>query len=382
MPYQITRLTLTDFRNYESLRLAPARPLVALAGPNGAGKTNILEAVSLLTPGRGLRGVTFDALARISGAGSWGVSADAETPDGELQLGTAWSAPDNEDDSNTTRAVMRDGILQKSAGALTGLLRMLWLTPAMDRLFAGAPGDRRRFLDRSVALFDPEHGTRVNAYEKLMRERNLLLQQPGFDRTWAGSLETQMAEKGVAISAARLECATTLGHFLAEPEAAGPFPWGTLMIEGDAEALVASRPSLQAEDAYRQLLAESRNADRAAGRTLVGPHRSDLAVTHGPKNMPASSCSTGEQKALLIGLILAQARAAKSLHGAAPILLLDEIAAHLDKSRRVALFELLTALKSQVFMTGTEAELFDGAGPAAVVYQVDNGHLTESPGTI
>jgi DNA replication and repair protein RecF len=376
--YQITRLTLTDFRNYESLRLQPAKPLVALAGPNGAGKTNILEAISLLMPGRGLRGVEFAELARRSGAGSWGVSADAENPDGEMQLGTAWSKPENDDESNASRAVMRDGIVQKSAGTLTGLLRILWLTPAMDRLFAGAPGDRRRFLDRSVALFDPEHGTRVNAFEKLMRERNLLLQEQGYDRTWISSLEAQMAEKGVAISAARLEAAGTLGRFLAEPEAAGPFPWGTLMIEGDAEALVASRPSLQAEDAYRLLLAESRTADRAAGRALVGPHRSDLLVTYGPKNMPAYNCSTGEQKALLIGLILAQARAAKTLHGAAPILLLDEIAAHLDKARRIGLFELLTVLESQVFMTGTDTELFDGAGASAVVYQVDNGHLRES----
>jgi DNA replication and repair protein RecF len=376
--YRITRLTLTDFRNYASLRLEPSQPLVALAGSNGAGKTNILEAVSLLMPGKGLRGVEFDMLARQHGTGAWAVAVEAESPDDSFQLGTAWSPAGEDDEQSNTRSVMRDGVPQKSSGALTGLLRMLWLTPAMDRLFAGSPGDRRRFLDRSVAVFDPEHGTRVNAFEKLMRERNFLLQDANPDRAWLASLETQMAEKAVAISAARLDVATTLGRFLAAPEALGPFPWGSLAILGEAEALVASRPALQAEDAFCQLLHKSRGADRAAGRALVGPHRSDLSVTHGPKNMLAESCSTGEQKALLIGLILAQARAAKTLFGASPILLLDEIAAHLDKARREGLFHLLNLLECQAFMTGTEAQLFDGAGPNTVVYHVENGHIGES----
>jgi DNA replication and repair protein RecF len=374
MPYQITRLTLTNFRNYESLRLQPTRPLVALVGANGAGKTNLMEAVSLLMPGKGLRGSDFEVLARQGGNSTWAVAAEAVNPDGAFSLGTAWAGGDEA----SARQVMIDGVAAKSSGALSGLMRILWLTPAMDRLFAGPAGDRRRFLDRTVALFDPAHGARVNAYEKLMRERNVLLQEPQFDRSWLSSLEAQMAEKGVAISAARLDTTTTLAGHLGLRDADDPFPFGLLSIAGEAEALVASRPSLQAEAAYKQILQDGRMADRAAGRALVGPHRSDLLVTHGPKNMAADLCSTGEQKALLIGLILAQARAIKSLFGAAPILLLDEIAAHLDRPRREALFQLLKALESQTFMTGTEAEVFDGAGAAAVVYQVANNRISES----
>jgi DNA replication and repair protein RecF len=374
--YAIRRLTLTDFRNYQSLRLEPAARLVALVGQNGAGKTNLLEALSLLLPGKGLRAVEYAGLARIGGAGHWAVAADTDTPEGQMQIGTAFETIDEDGAASSSRTVMIDGLVQKSAGALNGILRMLWLTPAMDRLFAGAPGDRRRFLDRMVTLFDPSHGPRVSAFEKVMRERNLLLQEANADRTWLASLEMQMAETGVAIAAARLEAASALGRFLSAPQ--DPFPWGSLAIEGQTERLVAAQPALQAEDHYRRQLHDARHADRAAGRALVGPHRSDLNVTHGPKNMAAAQCSTGEQKALLIGLVLAQARAAKSLFGASPILLLDEVAAHLDKARRHGLFSILEALESQCFMTGTEAELFDGAGPQAVVYLVADGHLAES----
>jgi DNA replication and repair protein RecF len=376
-PSSVTRLTLTDFRNYGELRLAPSRPLVALAGPNGAGKTNLLEAVSLLVPGRGLRGVEFASLARLGGSGSWAVAADIASPQGAVTIGTAWTAGEG-GETATSRAVMIDGLPQRSAGALSGLLRLIWLTPAMDRLFQGPAGDRRRFLDRLVLLFDEAHGSRVNAFEKLMRERNALLAENTPDRTWLATLEHQMAEAGVAVSAARAAAVATLApHFMAA-SSAGPFPWGVMTLNGAMEKLVAEHPAVEAEDIYRKQLFASRSADRAAGRALSGPHRSDLHVQHGPKAMPAELCSTGEQKALLIGLVLAQARAAKALIGVVPLLLLDEVAAHLDPSRREGLFRLLESLGSQVFMTGTEASLFDGAGASAVVYHVEGGHLHES----
>lgn len=373
----VRRLTLTDFRNYAHLRVELSRPLVALAGANGAGKTNLLEAVSLLVPGRGLRGVEFPALARQGGSGQWAVAATIETPDGEREVGTGWR-PNDDGEAASTRAVMIDGLQQKSAGSLADILRMVWLTPAMDRLFQGPPGDRRRFLDRMVVLFDAGHASRVNAFEKLMRERNALLAEPNPDGAWLSSLEVQMAESAVAVSAARLAAISTLARHVAQSEHHGPFPWAALSITGAMEDLVMQHPAVEAEDIYRRDLARGRSADRAAGRALAGPHRSDLHVVHGPKAMPAEFCSTGEQKALLIGLILAQARAAKSLFGASPMLLLDEIAAHLDPARREALFRLLETLGSQVFMTGTEASLFDGAGASAVVYLVDGGQLSES----
>jgi DNA replication and repair protein RecF len=371
--HRIQRITLTDFRNYAGLRLDPPQGLIALAGPNGAGKTNLLEAISLLTPGRGLRGAEFDAIASNSGKGAWAVSATVN----DIQLGTAWKASEDEGFA-AARAVLIDGQLQKSSGALGNHLRAVWLTPALDRLFSGAASDRRRYLDSMVALFDIDHGSRINRYEKLMRERNQLLSEGPFDRAWAASIETQMAEQAVAIAAARLQAVSNLGAYLTPEKLSGPFPWSTLTIEGDIETLVASLPALEAEERYRKLLAEGRNADKGAGRTLVGPHRSDLRVVHGPKSIPAAEGSTGEQKALLIGLILAQTEAIRSLTGLAPVLLLDEIAAHLDKARRTALFAHLEGLNVQAWMTGTEPELFDGAGASTVVYQVDHGSLSES----
>ena len=375
--YSVSRLTLTDFRNYASLRMEPHGRLVALTGANGAGKTNLLEALSLLVPGRGLRGAEFPQIARQGGSGSWAVAASAHCPEGDVQIGTAWQPLEGEE-TNQSRSVMIDGLQQRSSGALGNWLRMVWLTPAMDRLFTGSPGERRRFLDRMVMLFDAEHGTRVNAFEKLMRERNRLLEEVNADRAWLSSLEAQMAETGVAIAAGRVGALAHLVQYLSGADDASPFPWSRAMIEGTLEAHVGEWPAVESEDHYRHLLAEGRSADRAAGRALTGPHRSDLRITHGPKSMAAELCSTGEQKALLVGLILAQARAVRDLHGGAPILLLDEIAAHLDPARRTSLFALLEGLGGQVFMTGTEASLFDGAGPSAVVYQVENGRIFES----
>jgi DNA replication and repair protein RecF len=375
--HRITRITLTDYRNYAALRLDPPSGLIALSGANGAGKTNLLEAISLLTPGRGLRGAEYKSIGRHDGLGAWAVSAVATSHLGESQLGTAWNASED-DGPNAARAVLVDGHLQKSSGALAGLLRSVWLTPALDRLFSGPASERRRYLDRMVALFDAEHGGRINRFEKLMRERNLLLSDGPLDRTWAASLETQMAEEAVAIAAARLQAVGNLAGYLTPDRLTGPFPWSQLSLEGEIEDMVARLPALQAEERYRQQLHDGRMADKGAGRTLVGPHRSDLIVRHGPKNIAAEEGSTGEQKALLIGLILAQTEAIRAVTGSAPVLLLDEIAAHLDKSRRIALFSHLNTLDVQAWMTGTEAELFDGAGAATMVYHVANGTLNES----
>jgi DNA replication and repair protein RecF len=372
----IARLTLTEFRNYRDLRIsAPAR-LVALTGANGAGKTNILEAISLLAPGRGLRGAAFEELARHGGQGSWAIAAEIETRHGPVSIGTGWSGQSEAGDGGG-RLVVIEGEVQKGSGALGGHMRLLWLTPAQDRLFAGPASDRRRFLDRLVAAFDPEHGARVLVFEKVMRERNLLLGETRPDAAWLSSLEAQMAEAAVAISAARLVGLEALGTHIGEGRAESSFPWAELALEGEIEALTAQKPAVQVEDEYRRILRDSRGLDRAAGRTLRGPHRTDLAVVHGPRAMPAGQCSTGEQKALLIGLILAQARAVRAGAGVSPILLLDEVAAHLDRARRRSLLEALAALGSQSWMTGTDAQLFEAIGDFGAIFHVEDGQVRE-----
>jgi DNA replication and repair protein RecF len=376
----LTRLTLTDFRNYAGLRLDVAASAIALTGPNGAGKTNLLEAISLLAPGRGLRGAGFDELARHGGAGTWAIAAELAAADGAVSLGTGWSSHGDGEGATHSRLVVIDGHVQKSSGALGQHMRVLWLTPAMDRLFAGPASERRRFLDRLVAGFDPEHGSRVLVFEKVMRERNLLLDDSRADAAWLSSLEAHMAEAAVAIAAARLMAAEAVQNHIDAGRAASPFPWGEISVEGEIEALVAAMPAVRAEDEYRRLLADSRKIDRAAGRTLRGPHRSDLAAVHGPKSMAAAHCSTGEQKALLIGLILAQARAVKSEANIAPVLLLDEVAAHLDRPRREGLFVSLGELGCQTWMTGTDAELFEGLEHAAAVFHVEAGLISEVTG--
>ena len=373
----LTRLTLTNFRNYSGLRLDVAARLIALSGPNGAGKTNLLEAISLLTPGRGLRGASFDELANLGNANSWAIAAEVKTPHHEVKLGTGWSMAAGEADGPAGRLVLIDGHLQKGSGALGDHMRMLWLTPAMDRLFAGPAGDRRRFLDRLVATFDPEHSSRVAVFEKVMRERNLLLQEPRADAVWLASLEAHMAEAAVAIAAARLAAVEALQKHIQESRSDSAFPWGLISIDGEIEILVAAMPAVRAEDEYRRMLADSRFPDRAAGRALKGTHRSDFIVVHGPKSMPAGQCSTGEQKALLIGLILAQARAVKAVANVAPVLLLDEVAAHLDRQRREGLFAALEALGSQAWMTGTDGHLFEGLGRGAQCFHVEAGTLAE-----
>lgn len=353
--------------------------MIALLGPNGAGKTNLLEAISLLTAGRGLRGASFDQLGRMGGTGAWAIAAESVTNAGSFRLGTGWTATqeDGEGNAATGRMVLIDGRMQKSSGILGNYIRMLWLTPAMDRLFAGPPGDRRRFLDRLVVSFDPEHNSRIAIFEKVMRERNLLLQETNADRAWIGSLESHMAEAAIAIAAARNAVVDQLAAHMAEHRASPEFPWGEVQISGEIENLVHAMPAVHAEDEYRRLLHDSRGGDRAAGRTLRGPHRSDLLVVHGLKAMPAESCSTGEQKALLIGLILAQARAVKETIGASPLLLLDEVAAHLDSTRRAGLFANLRELGAQCWMTGTDDYLFADLKGSIQRFHVNAGDLTE-----
>ncbi|WP_066592819.1 DNA replication/repair protein RecF [Sphingomonas pruni] len=396
----LSRLILTDFRNHAEAVLHPGRGFVVLTGENGAGKTNVLEAVSLLAPGRGLRRAALSDMARQGGKGGFGVAATlspshlweglgegvsdivtaskvAESRQalprpssgstvppaqsewrgapftrssqvgGEVDIGTGTqpSAPE--------RRIVRINGATTAATALAEWLTVLWLTPAMDRLFVEPAGERRRFLDRLTLALRPDHAQHANRYEAAMRARNRVLGDDRPDPQWLTALEAQMTEHGVAIDAGRRETVAALAERLAsQPE--GPFARAGLALEGwsGADTLAAD-------------LAQGRRRDAAAGRTLVGPHRSDLAVTHLEKNQPASLCSTGEQKALLLGLVLAHAELVADRIGRAPILLLDEVAAHLDPVRRAALFDRLAVTGSQVWITGTERAPFDDIGAAS-----------------
>ncbi|MDX5982777.1 DNA replication/repair protein RecF [Sphingomonas echinoides] len=342
----LTRLVLTDFRNHADLAIAPGPGFVVLTGENGAGKTNVLEAVSLLAPGRGLRRASLGEMARQSGRGGFGVAAEL-VGDVAIATGTQAAAPE--------RRIVRVQGAAVAATALAEWLTVLWLTPAMDRLFVEPAGERRRFLDRLTLALSPGHAVHANRYEAAMRARNRLLGEEGPpDRDWLAALEAQMAEHGAAIDAARRATVASLGERLADqPE--GPFARAGLRLEG----WTGGGATLATD------LAQSRARDAAAGRALVGPHRSDLAVTHLGKGQAAALCSTGEQKALLLGLILAHAGLVAERTGAPPILLLDEVAAHLDPVRRAALFERLAGT-GQVWMTGTEPALFAELDAAAV----------------
>ena len=379
----IVSLTLSSFRNYDSARIEPSAGLIALCGHNGAGKTNLLEAISLLTPGRGLRGAAFEDLAKTGAGQGWAVSAILDAPSGQVRLGTAWQSgvDDNgEPLSGNSREVRIDGEVQRSAGALAQYVRALWLTPAMDRLFAGPASDRRRFLDRLTATFDPAHGRRVNALDRLLRERNRLNSEEHPETHWLDSVEAQLAQTAVAVAAARNDAIAAVRSFIADRRAHDSeslFPWAEVIIDGELEQQLIDRPAVQIEDEYRTLLLDSRGRDRAAGRTLRGPHRADLLVSHGPRRMEARLCSTGEQKALLIGLVLAQARAVRETFNAvAPLLLLDEVAAHLDEIRRAALMDELLELGCQAWMTGTDRRLFEAASSCAEIYEVADGQVT------
>ena len=348
----VSRLALTDFRSYASALIEPGRGFVLLYGDNGAGKTNILEAVSLLSPGRGIRGAALSEMARRGGSGGFAVASRLREID--IGTGVVASAPE--------RRQVRINGAPASANSLGEWLSVLWLTPAMDRIFSGPAGDRRRFLDRLVLALEPGHAHHSTRYEAAMRSRNKLLTEPeGADPAWLDALEEQMAEHGTAISAARGRAVDAL-----DARAAGApddeFARAALSLEGWTSGDLADE------------LRQGRNRDSAAGRTLVGPHRQDLAVVHRGKAMPAAQSSTGEQKALLLGLVLAHADLVADRRGAPPILLLDEVAAHLDPKRRAALFARLEG-RGQVWMTATEAALFDGIGGASR-FHVQPGSVT------
>jgi DNA replication and repair protein RecF len=375
----VRRLILSDFRSYANLDLAVGGRLVALVGENGAGKTNLLEALSLFTPGRGLRRVDLGEMAREGGSGGFAVSLTLAAEYDEVRLGTGLEpGPPGEAALRRCRA---DGEAVGSPAAFADHLRIVWLTPAFDGLFAGPAGDRRRFLDRLVLAVDPEHGGRVNALERALRSRNRLLEDERADPVWLDAVEREAAETGVAVAAARLETARRLAALIiAARDDASPFPWAEMALEGVLEAELATRPAVDVEDLYRGLLRENRNRDRAAGRTLIGPQASDLVVRHGPKGIAADRASTGEQKALLIGLVLAHAKLVAAMSGLKPLVLLDEIAAHLDPRRRAALFEDLAGLGSQVWMTGADASAFAGLPAESEVFEVTRGRVAPLSG--
>ena len=350
----IARLTLTDFRSYREATIAPGPGFVVLTGDNGAGKTNVLEAVSLFAPGRGLRGAALGEMARSDGPGGFGIAARLD--DTELATGTLATAPE--------RRQMRVNGAAASVNALSEWLSVLWLTPAMDRLFSGSAGDRRRFFDRLVLALEPTHAGHAARYEAAMRARNKLLAEPETaDPAWLTALESGMAEHGATLAEARARTVDALGEAIAGTSNAD-FPRAALAIEGWTEGDLL------------HLLRASRGRDAAAGRATEGPHRQDLAVLHLGKGQPAARASTGEQKALLLGIILAHAELVAARRGSPPILLLDEVAAHLDPVRRAALFARLDG-RGQVWMTGTEAGLFEAIGTASR-FQVIGGSIVPS----
>jgi DNA replication and repair protein RecF len=373
----IERLQLTDFRNYAGLSLSVGPAPVVLTGANGSGKTNLLEALSLLSSGQGLRRAPYPELARM-GRPSWAVAARLVTPLGPVDLGTGLS-PDA-DAGRGGRIVRIDGETQSGSGALAEHVEMVWLTPAMDGLFAGPASDRRRFLDRLISGLDPSYRPQLGQFERAMQQRNRLLAEEVRDGARFEGFERIMAEAGVAVAAARATAVAALSAAIgARRDAAhgALFPWAELALVGTLEAGLVARAAIDVEDDYVRQLASERERDRAAGRTLEGPHRSDLMVGHGPKEMPAKVCSTGEQKALLIGLVLAHCDlVGQRREGLAPILLLDEIAAHLDPLRRAALFEEVVALRSQAWMSGTDADAFAALGNRAQFHRVEEGRVT------
>ena len=367
---RLSRLQLQDFRNYGALDFQIDGDIVAFAGENGAGKTNLLEAMSFLAPGRGLRRADLAEASRIGGAGGWAVAATIETADGEIAMGTGLEP------GEPSRKYRLDRATIASATRFSEHVRIIWLTPAQDGLFSGTAGERRRYLDRLVLAVDPSHGSRVNALERALRNRNRLLEDERYDPAWASAIEREIAETGVAVSAARFETIARLGALIERHRNDDAlFPHATIALDGEIETRAGTEPAAETEDWFRTRLRETRTRDRAAGRTLTGPQTCDLKVRHGPKDMPAERASTGEQKALLIGLMLAQARLVEEMSGIAPVMLMDEVAAHLDPLRRRALYERLAALGGQVFMTGTDAALFEGLGAASLVLDVGNGRL-------
>jgi DNA replication and repair protein RecF len=371
----VSSLTLTDFRNYPHARLSlDARPVV-LVGENGSGKTNLLEAVSLLVSGHGLRGRPYGELCRKDAGGGFAIVARIMSRQGAVDIGTGFAPGASEESAGRT---VRIAGKEQSPGTLDDYLRLVFLIPAMDGLFTGPASERRRFLDRLVLAIDPRMRKSLNRYERAMRQRNRLFQLRENSRALFEGLEEQMAEAGVAIAAARVDAVARLGALIERMRAArgdGPFPHAVVALEGMIEDAIGTHSATEVEDAFRLLLAKNRENDRAASRTLEGPHLSDLIVSHGPKNAPAALCSSGEQKALLIGLILAKAELIKDLEGVCPLVLLDEVAAHLDASRREALFGEISRIGAQAWMTGTDRDLFASISENSQILAVNRGKI-------
>ncbi|THD58328.1 DNA replication/repair protein RecF [Phenylobacterium sp.] len=373
----LIRLTLTDFRAYARAELALDGRPVFLVGPNGAGKTNLLEAISLFTPGRGLRGSSLAEVGRrLPGEAmgrAWAVSATVSAAGEETPIGTGV------EQAGATRRTVRIAGETVPPGRLADHLRQVWLTPAQDRLFLEGAAERRRFFDRLVFAAIPRHAAHAQAYERAQRERMRLLTDQGQppDPAWLSALEARLAEAGALVAEAR---ATTLAALQAEIDSRGerPFPQARLALTGEWEQMAAAGAEIaDIEARLARALAEARPRDAAAGRALTGPHRGDLSVIHAEKDRPAAECSTGEQKALILNLVLAQAaRLARADSSPSPILLLDEVSAHLDARRRTALFDEIEALSLQAFLTGADDHLFEGLGGRAQGFRVEGAALT------
>jgi DNA replication and repair protein RecF len=379
---RLTRVGLRDFRNYAALDLRLDGRHVCLFGQNGSGKTNLLEAVSMLSPGRGLRGTEFGDLVRQTPEGEaargWAISADVRDGDVDRRISLALEL---DDQGRSRRSARLDGV-ETAQQDLGELMRVIWLTPSMDRVFAGPAGDRRKFLDRQVLAHFPSHAAAAAGYEKAMRQRNALLEQGhgrgGADPAWMDAIELGMASAGAAMAIHRVDAVKVMQEaILARPE--GAFPKALIDLDGEFEMHAANDMALtDIEQEIVAQLRENRSRDRAAGRTTEGVHRTDLRVIHAAKGLAADQCSTGEQKALLIGLILANAQALFERDFApSPLLLLDEAAAHLDSDRRAALYDELTALGGQSWLTGTDRSLFDAFGDRAQRFEVSEGMVRE-----
>ncbi|MEM7569633.1 MAG: DNA replication/repair protein RecF [Pseudomonadota bacterium] len=369
--FGITRLSLTQFRTYAHAQATLDTRPVVLIGPNGIGKTNVLEAISFLGSGRGLRSATLQQPCRQPGEQAWAVAAQLSADDDVLaDIGVGLDPA-----SRSKRIVRINGAAASGPMAVSEYLSLSWLTPAMDRLFLEGTTGRRRFLDRMVLALNPAHASAVSAYEKAMRQRNALLaQDTPADQAWLSAIETQMAEHAAAIAASRLELLDQLTFAIeAQPESA--FPKALIALEGAAEGAMAQDSASAVESMLCAQWQAGRARDAAAGRTLTGPHRTDLLVRHAAKDQPADQCSTGEQKALLVGLVLAHAHMVEMLTGHGPILLLDEVAAHLDPERRQALFERLSRQHGQSWITGTDKAFFSAFEGRAQVFRISDGKI-------